>query len=33
MIDHDFTAALHKAHVDGNGAAVADIWLLIVVEK
>ena len=26
MSDHDFTAALHKAHVDGNGEAVADIW-------
>jgi hypothetical protein len=26
MSDHDFKAALHKAHVDGNGAAVAEIW-------
>jgi len=26
MSDHDFTAALHKAHVEGNGEAVADIW-------
>lgn len=26
MSDHDFKAALHKAHVDGNGEAVADIW-------
>ena len=26
MNDHDFIAALHKAHVDGNGEAVANIW-------
>ena len=26
MSDHDFTAALHKAHYDGNGEAVAGIW-------
>ena len=26
MSGHDFQAALHKAHVDGNGEAVADIW-------
>lgn len=26
MSDHGFIAALHKAHVDGNGEAVADIW-------
>jgi hypothetical protein len=26
MSDHEFKTALHKAHVDGNGAAVAEIW-------
>lgn len=26
MSDHDFTAALHKAHYDGNGEAVSGIW-------
>jgi hypothetical protein len=26
MNDHDFIAALHKAHVDGNGEVVANIW-------
>lgn len=26
MSGHDFKAALHKAHVEGNGEAVANIW-------